>query len=146
MSFNMQRTLAIAEILDLVKEAKDVQTKVSLLRQYDSETLRYILELAFHPNVGWWLPEGSPPYTPSPVLDTEGRLYKEARTLPLYLYGNRPDLKKHQRENLFIGLLESLHPKDAALLIAVKDKKVEGLNVATINEAFPGLIPNEQNS
>jgi hypothetical protein len=45
---------------------------------------------------------------------------------------------------LFIGLLESLHPKDANLLIAVKDKKVEGLNAATINEAFPGLIPNEQ--
>ena len=140
----MQRTLAIAEILDLVKESKDVQTKVSLLRQYDSETLRYILELAFHPNVGWWLPEGAPPYKPCEVLDTEGRLYQEARTLPLYLYGNRPDLKQVQRENLFIGLLESLHPKDASLLIAVKDKKVEGLNVATINEAFPGLIPNEQ--
>ena len=140
----MQRTLAIAEILDLVKESKDVQTKVSLLRQYDSETLRYILELAFHPNVGWWLPEDAPPYKPCEVLDTEGRLYQEARTLPLYLYGNRPDLKQVQRENLFIGLLESLHPKDASLLIAVKDKKVEGLNVATINEAFPGLIPNEQ--
>ena len=139
----MQRTLAIAEILDLVKESKDVQTKVSLLRQYDSETLRYILELAFHPNVGWWLPEGAPPYKPCEVLDTEGRLYQEARTLPLYLYGNRPDLKQVQRENLFIGLLESLHPKDALLLIAVKDKKVEGLNIATINEAFPGLIPNE---
>ena len=139
----MQRTLAIAEILDLVKEAKDVPTKVSLLRQYDSETLRYILELAFHPNVGWWLPEGAPPYKPCEVLDTEGRLYQEARTLPLYLYGNRPDLKQVQRENLFIGLLESLHPKDANLLIAVKDKKVAGLNVAIINEAFPGLIPNE---
>ena len=139
----MQRTLAISEILDLVKEAKDVQTKVSLLRQYDNETLRYILELAFHPNVGWWLPEGAPPYKPCEVLDTEGRLYQETRTLPLYLYGNRPDIKQVQRESLFIGLLESLHPKDASLLIAVKDKKVEGLNVATINEAFPGLIPNE---
>ena len=131
-------------MLDLVKEAKDVQTKVSLLRQYDNETLRYILELAFHPNVGWWLPEGAPPYKPSEVLDSEGRLYQEARTLPLYLSGNRPDIKQVQREMLFIGLLESLHPKDANLLIAVKDKKVEGLNTATINEAFPGLIPNEQ--
>jgi len=140
----MQRTLAISEILDLVKEAKDVQTKVSLLRQYDNETLRYILELAFHPNVGWWLPEGAPPYKPSEVLDSEGRLYQEARTLHLYLSGNRPDIKQVQREMLFIGLLESLHPKDANLLIAVKDKKVEGLNAATINEAFPGLIPNEQ--
>jgi hypothetical protein len=100
--------------------------------------------LAFHPNVGWWLPEGAPPYKPSEVLDSEGRLYQEARTLPLYLSGNRPDIKQVQREMLFIGLLESLHPKDANLLIAVKDKKVEGLNAATINEAFPGLIPNEQ--
>jgi hypothetical protein len=140
----MQRTLAIYEILDKVKEAHHINDKANILRQYDSEPLRYILELAFHPNVGWWLPEGAPPYKPSDVLDTEGRLYKEARTLPLYLSGNRPDLKPHQRENLFIGLLESLHPKDAELLIAVKDKKVEGLNVETINTAFPGLIPHEQ--
>ena len=137
----MQRTLAISEILDLVKSAKTKQKKVEILRKYHSETLTYILELAFHPNVGWWLPEGAPPYKPSEVLDTEGRLYQEARTLPMYLYGNRPDLKKHQRENLFIGLLESIHPKDAELLIAVKDKKVAGLDVATINEAFPELIP-----
>ena len=137
----MQRTLAISEILGLVKSAKTKQEKVEILRKYHSETLTYILELAFHPNVGWWLPEGAPPYKPSEVLDTEGRLYHEARTLPMYLSGNRPDLKKHQRENLFIGLLESIHPKDAELLIAVKDKKVEGLDVATINEAFPGLIP-----
>lgn len=141
----MQRTLAISEILGLVKSAKTEQEKVQVLRQYDNETLRYILELAFHPNVGWWLPEGAPPYKPSEVLDTEGRLYHDAlRTLPMYLYGNRPDLKKHQRENLFIGLLESIHPKDAELLIAVKDKKVQGLTVDTVNTAFPGLIPNEQ--
>lgn len=138
----MQRTLAISEILNLVKSAKTKKEKVEILRKHHSETLTYILELAFHPNVGWWLPEGAPPYKPSEVLDTEGRLYHDAiRTLPMYLYGNRPDLKKHQRENLFIGLLESIHPGDAELLIAVKDKKVEGLDVATINEAFPGLIP-----
>jgi hypothetical protein len=139
----MQRTLGIYEILDLVKSAKTKQAKVEILRKHYSETLTYILELAFHPNVGWWLPEGAPPYKPSQLVDTEGRLYNEARTLPLYLSGNRPDLKPHQRENLFIGLLESIHPKDAELLIAVKDKKVKGLNVETINEAFPGLIPDE---
>jgi hypothetical protein len=42
---------------------------------------------------------------------------------------------------LFIGLLESLYPKDAQLLIAVKDRKVTDLDVDTINLAFPGLIP-----
>jgi hypothetical protein len=140
----MKRTQAISEILDAVKKAVTLEDKVNILRQNDSDALRYILELAFHPNVGWQLPEGAPPYKPSEVLDTEGRLYHETRTIPLYLSGNRPEITKVKREMLFISLLESLYPKDAELLIAVKDKKVEGLTLDTVNTAFPGLIPNEQ--
>jgi hypothetical protein len=59
----------------------------------------------------------------------------------MYLFGNNPELGKVRREMLFIGLLETLFPKDAQLLIAVKDRKVTGLDVDTINLAFPGLIP-----
>ena len=131
------------DILEFASKAKTKQERADILKANESFALKSVLQLAYNPNVVAALPEGAPPYKPCEVLDTEGRLYQEARTLPLYLYGNRPDLKQVQRENLFIGLLESLHPKDASLLIAVKDKKVEGLNVATINEAFPGLIPNE---
>lgn len=138
------RHKAISEIISLVSKTNKKEEKVAILRENDSETLRYILELAFHPNVGWWIPEGTPPYKKSDLIDLEGRLYGEARKLPLFLYGNRPEIKKFQRENLFIGLLESIHPDDAELLIAVKDKKVKGLNIEVINEAFPGLIPYEQ--
>jgi hypothetical protein len=42
---------------------------------------------------------------------------------------------------LFIGLLETMYPKDAQLLIAVKDRKVTGIDAEVVNLAFPGLIP-----
>jgi hypothetical protein len=59
----------------------------------------------------------------------------------MYLLGNNPELGKVKRERLFIGLLETMYPKDAQLLIAVKDRKVTGIDAEVVNLAFPGLIP-----
>jgi len=58
----------------------------------------------------------------------------------MYLLGNNPELGKVKREMLFIGLLESLHPKDAELLIAVKDRNITAIDEEVVNLAFPGLI------
>jgi hypothetical protein len=134
-------TLAISEIIENAGKLATPVEKAQYLRDHDNETLRYILELAFYPGVRWELPEGSPPYKPTSYLDQEGRLYQESRTLSMYLLGNNPELGKVKREMLFIGLLESLHPKDAQLLIAVKDRRVTGIDAEVINLAFPGLIP-----
>jgi len=134
-------TLAISQIIENAGKLATPDERARYLRAHDSDTLRYILELAFYPGVKWELPEGAPPYKPTSYLDQEGRLYQESRTLPMYLSGNNPELGKVKREMLFIGLLETLFPKDAQLLIAVKDRKVTDLDVETINLAFPGLIP-----
>jgi len=133
-------TLAISQIIEKAGKLKTQEKKAQYLRDHDSETLRYILELAFYPGVKWELPEGAPPYKPTSYLDQEGRLYKESRTLSMYLLGNNPELGKVKREMLFIGLLESLHPKDAELLIAVKDRNVTAIDKEVVNLAFPGLI------
>ena len=134
-------TLAISQIIENAGKLETPLEKAQYLFDHDGEALRFILELAFYPGVKWELPEGSPPYKPTSYLDQEGRLYKEARTLSMYLLGNNPELGKVKREMLFIGLLESLYPKDAQLLLAVKDKNVTGIDVDVINMAFPGLIP-----
>jgi hypothetical protein len=134
-------TLAISQIIENAGKLATPNEKAQYLRDHDSETLRYILELAFYPGVKWELPEGAPPYKPTSYLDQEGRLYQESRTLSMYLLGNNPELGKVKREMLFISLLETIFPKDAQLLIAVKDRKVTNLDVETINLAFPGLIP-----
>jgi hypothetical protein len=45
---------------------------------------------------------------------------------------------------LFINMLESLHPKDAELIIAAKDKKLpKGITKKVVNLAFPRLIEDE---
>lgn len=136
--------LAIAQIIDEASKIENIEDRVQYLRNHDSEQLRYIFELALTPGVAWEIPEGAPPYKPCEYLDVEGRLYQEARTLYIYLLGNKPELTRLKRESLFIGLLESIDRRDAELLIKVKDKKLpRTLSTKVVNLAFPGLI-NEQ--
>ena len=53
-------------------------------------------------------------------------------------------LHKSRVEQMLIRMLESIHPDDAKLVIAVKDKKLAGMyNRITkklVQEAFPTLI------
>jgi hypothetical protein len=47
-------------------------------------------------------------------------------------------------ESMFIKVLEAIHPKDAEVVIAMKDKKFngkyKGLTKKLVSDAFPGLI------
>lgn len=135
---------AIAQIIETASKIESVDDRAQYLRDNESEQLKYILELALTPGVKWEIPEGAPPYKPCEYVDIEGRLYQEARTLYIYLLGNKPELTRLKRESLFIGLLESIDPRDADLLIKVKDKKLpRTISTKVVNLAFPGLI-NEQ--
>jgi hypothetical protein len=143
MSFNMPR-LTVAQIIETASKIENVEDRAQYLRDNDSYTLRYMFELALTPGVAWEIPEGAPPFKPCEYLDVEGRLHQEARTLYMYLLGNKPELTRLKRESLFIGLLESIDKRDADLLIQVKDKKLPStISTEVVNLAFPGLI-NEQ--
>lgn len=138
--------LAIYEILKNASALKSDEDKADYLRQHQSQPLLDILRGAFDPNIEWALPEGAPPYTEANLNENQGMLYTEARKLYLFTKNDSPDLKQTKRELLFINLLESIHPEDAKLLIAMKDKKLpyKNINRAIVNLAFPGLIPDEQ--
>ena len=51
-------------------------------------------------------------------------------------------VKPIRREGIFLNILESIHPTEADVLVAAKDRKlkVKGLTKALVDEAFPGLI------
>lgn len=138
----MSRKLPISTILETASQFKTNQEKIQYLRQHDSSALRTVLQYAMDPKVKWLLPEGEPPYKKNQNIDQEGMLYAEARRLYLFVEGGNPNLTKLKREMLFIDLLQSVHPKDAELLISVKEKKLPYKNYSKklINEAFPGLI------
>lgn len=136
------RKFRISEILQLVEEAPDNELKVEILRSHDSIPLRQILQWTFDSRIKWLLPEGDVPYKPSPFTEVDGALYSEVRRLYLFVEGGNDSLKPLRREQLFIQLLESLHPDDARLLTFVKDKQLpyKSITPKLVNEAFPGTI------
>lgn len=134
--------LAIFQVLQQTSEQSGIQAKIEFLRQHDSTPLRMILKYALDPNIEWDLPDSEPPFKPCPYPGQETRLISEARRLYLFLKGGNPNLNKIKREALYIELLESIHPEDAKVLNAAKDKKLpyKGLTAKLVGEAFPGLI------
>lgn len=134
--------LGIFQVLQQASTLKGTEDKINFLRANNSPALQMILKYAFDPAIVWDLPDGSPPYKPCPYPAQEMRLMAEARRLYLFIKGGNPNLTKLKRESLYIELLESIHPDDAVLLNAVKDKKIpyKGINVKLVKEAFPGLI------
>ena len=132
-----------------MQKADGKAEKIAILKNYsDNDTLKIMLRLAHDSNVRWLLPDGAPPYSPSREFDVQGRLYSEMRRFYLFVEGGNPpppNMPNHKRERLFIELLESLDPFDAALLCAVKDKSLpkaySSVTVDVINGAFPGLVP-----
>jgi len=138
--------LSISEILDKASKLSKNQEKIDFLRQHYSQPLGIVLQYALDPTIKFTLPEGAPPYTANRVPGQETRLYSEARKLNLFLDSCTKNINKIRREALFIEMLENVDPKDAELLIAMKDKKLpyKGLSSKLIKEAFPGLVQEEQ--
>ena len=133
---------SVSEILSNISEEKDVKKRKDLLAQQSkNQGVIAMLQLAFDPNVKFQLPEGDPPYKPCEYLDQQGMLYNSVRKIAMFLDPNSkmPQLKK---EVLFVGVLESLDPQDAKLLLAVKDKKMpyKGITKKLVAETFPNLI------
>ena len=138
----------IAEILTMVSKKDTRAEKIEVLRKFDSVTLRTVLQGTFDPGIEWDLPPGDPPYRPCEFFDQQGRFYQETRKLYMFLKGRRPDLTPLKKEVLFIALLEGLDKDDAKILLAAKDKKMpyKGVTYKLVQEAFPGLLPNNETS
>lgn len=134
--------LMISEILENASKLKTKAEKINYLRSQQSPALLAIIKYALDPKVKFLLPEGPVPFKKTEAVEAQGMLYSEARKIYLFIEGGHPNLTKMKRETLFIQLLESVDPKDAALLVGVKDKKLPypGLTKKFMDEAFPGLL------
>jgi len=138
--------LSLSEILEKASKLSKNQEKIDFLRQHFSQPLGIVVKYALDPNIKFVLPEGEPPYKPNDLTGQETRLYSEARKLYLFLDTCTKNINKIRREALFIEMLENVDPKDAKLLIAMKDKKLpyKNLTLKLIKEAYPGLIEEEK--
>ena len=124
------------------------KNKVELLRRLNSHC-KEILHHAFHPNIKFLLPEGTPPYvfrgTPEAFPTT---LYPEVRTFYIFCEGGGANVNQIRREAIFIQLLEKIHPDEAKVVIAMKDKNFEELydtiTYDVVREAFPDMLPERE--
>jgi hypothetical protein len=135
--------IAISAILKRCSEEKKKEDRVGALRANCDQNIKTILQLMFHPDAKFLLPEGTPPYRPSQFNETN-MLYTELRKMHYFLEGSTPpEMKQIKRERMFIDILEAIDPADAELLVAVKDKKspYKGLTQDVVLAAFPELFP-----
>ena len=135
-------TPSFAEILTKVSKLKTKKEKVAYLKQYNSDALRMVIKASFDPKIKWSLPEGSVPYiaNEAPEGTEHTDLAYEARKLYHFIEGGNATLHQNKRESMFVRMLEGLHPDEAEILVAAKDKslhrKYKGLSENVVKEAF----------
>lgn len=134
--------LSIYEILNNANNLDTLPKRKQYLLENDSVPLRTVLKYCFDNRIKFLLPRGAAPYKPSDFHDAQGMLYTEARKLYLFVEGGNPNLTQLKREMLFINFLESLDPKDAELVVSIKDKKLpfKNINKTFVEKVYPGLI------
>jgi hypothetical protein len=131
-------TKILPEIFEEI--AKDPAT---IEKYKDNTALKLILGYAFLPENKFVLPDGDPLYTPdkAPQGMSPTNFYQEIRRL--YIFTKAKDLHPLRREQLFIQLLETVHPSEAKLLLAIKDQTLttlyRGLDVEALVKN--GLLP-----
>ena len=60
----------------------------------------------------------------------------------MFVKGGNDQLSTIRRETIFIQMLEGLHPKEADIIIAVKDKNLEDMydiSFDVVEEAYPDI-------
>ena len=137
--------LSIPRIFEEVAAANSIKARKEVLLENESKPLKEILKYAFHPDIKFALPPGKPPYKTigSPDEYNPTYLYPNIRKFYLYIEGGHDGLTQLRREQLFVQMLESLHPKEAAVVIQVKDKKLNyrGLTYKLVKNTFPEILP-----
>ncbi len=132
----------VVETLEMVGKAKTREEKRQILLDRENFATKAILQLNYHPNVKWKIPRGAPPYTPS-ENQADASLHFEVKKLDYYVDPSPHDIPMLRRESMFVQLLERLDPKDAKLIIAMKDKKItyKGLSYKLVKDTWPDLLP-----
>ena len=135
-------TPLFSEIFEKVGKLKTKKQKVSYLKDQNTESLRMVIKSSFDPKIEWLLPEGPVPYVPNdaPEGTEHTDLAWEARKLYNFVKGGNGALSQNKREAMFVQLLEGLHPNEAEILVAAKDKSLhkmyKGLSANVVKEAF----------
>ena len=140
--------LTVAEALKLINDAPDRQSAVNAILNFQSPIMEQIFQYALWDEITFDLPPGVPPFTrdeDAPLGMSYTTLEREANRLYLFLKGYATNVPALKKEQLFIDLLSGLHPSEADVLIAVKEKTFEtvypNITYELVYSTIPQLLP-----
>lgn len=111
----------------LTEVLEEINSDPKAIDNYKTDmAVKLLFEYAYIPEKKFDLPAGNPPYKEdaAPIGMSPANLRMEMKKLYVFL---REDLKPIKREQLFIDLLENVHPSEAKLLLAIKEQKLTKL-------------------
>ena len=109
----------ITELLSAIDKNPELMTT-----QYkDNYAVKAVMQYAFDKNLKMLLPEGEPPFKKddAPLGMSPANFYQQVKKLYVF---TRADLQPMRREQLFVQLLEGLHPSEAEICILIKDQNL----------------------
>ena len=160
----------VFEVLELASKQRSKAKKIEVLKKYEHDSLKSIFIWNFDETVISMLPEGEVPYgdpneqsvyegslseniasearggLSATAQDLDGRnktsLRREYQNLYHFVKGGNDTLSTTRREMMFINMLRGLHPKEAEVVILVKDKALSSkykLTQEIVSEAYPDI-------
>lgn len=158
----------IFEILALASKQRTKAKKVEVLKTYEHDSLKSIFIWNFDETIISALPEGDVPFFGDNDMKTStiserieqaveqlsgssigaidqkySTIRKEYDKFYNFIKGGNDSLNGIRRENIFVNLLEGLHPLEAEILCLCKDKKLQTKYKITkeiVSEAYPDII------
>ena len=140
----LPRNTLVSEVLALESKQKTKSNKIQVLKENESLHLKSVVIWNFDESVQSRLPDGDGPFkqNDAPVGTEHLRLAYEWKKLYNFVRGGNDGLRPMKREQLFMQLLEGLHPDEAEIICLVKDKNLKKkykLTRAIVEEAFPDI-------
>lgn len=160
----------VFEVLQLASKQRTNAKKVEVLKEYEHDSLKAIFIWNFDESVISMLPEGDVPYygaDPSMSTTMSDRIEnaiskmntsssnslgavdqkyssirKEYTKFYNFVRGGNDSMNGIKRENIFINILEGLHPLEAEILCLCKDKKLQTkykISKEIVSEAYPDI-------
>lgn len=131
------------ELIEEVVAIKAKKERIKLLQEIATPALKDVLRGTYDERIKWNLPEGDVPFTANTDHSYPSTLNKKHMDFKWFARGGPGDkLPAMKRENIFIGMVEAVHPQDAELLVKMINKKQihPRLSKKVAQEAFPELI------
>lgn len=135
--------LDVFEVIEKAGKQRTKAKKIEILKQNETWALKDILRGSYDSTIQWEIPQGKPPYTPSPAHMHPSTLLREHLKFVYFVKGTRKSqsIPKFKRERIFLEIIEGVHPKDAELVVNMINKKPpKNLSRPIVEEAFPGLL------